>query len=46
MLFVVSRGTRRRDLSRGVRRLELVGAPIAGIAMNREGEYDLYAYAS
>jgi capsular exopolysaccharide synthesis family protein len=46
VLFVVSRGTRRRDLSRGVRRLELVGAPIAGIAMNREGEYDLYAYAS
>jgi tyrosine-protein kinase Etk/Wzc len=46
VLFVVSPATRRRDLARGIKRLELLDAPIAGIALNREGEYDMYAYAS
>jgi capsular exopolysaccharide synthesis family protein len=46
VLFVVSPDTRRRDLSRGIKRLEFLDAPIAGIVLNREGEYNLYAYGS
>jgi tyrosine-protein kinase Etk/Wzc len=44
VLFVVSRTTRRHDVTRALRRLELVQAPIAGLVLNREGRQDTYGY--
>jgi len=43
-LFVVSRTTRRHDVTRALRRLELVQAPIAGLVLNREGRQESYGY--
>ena len=44
VLFVVTRTTRRHDVTRALRRLELVHAPIAGLVLNREGQQDTYGY--
>jgi capsular exopolysaccharide synthesis family protein len=44
VLFVVTRTTRRHDVTRALRRLELVRAPIAGLVLNREGQQDTYGY--
>ena len=46
VLFVVSRTTRRHDVTRALRRLELVQAPIAGLVLNREGRQDTYGYGA
>lgn len=44
VLFVVARTTRRHDVSRALRRLELVHAPIAGLVLNREGQQEAYGF--
>lgn len=46
VLFVVSRTTRRHDVSRALRRLELVHAPIAGLVLNQEGQQESYGFGS
>ena len=46
VLFVVSRTTRRHDVSRALRRLELVHAPIAGLVLNQEGQQETYGFGS
>jgi tyrosine-protein kinase Etk/Wzc len=46
VLFVVSPTTRRHDVRRALRRLELVEAHIAGLVLNREGAPFEYGYGA
>jgi capsular exopolysaccharide synthesis family protein len=42
--FVVDRGSKRRTLARALRELELVGANVVGLVLNREGTLARYGY--
>jgi succinoglycan biosynthesis transport protein ExoP len=44
VVFVVDRGSRRRDVVKAVRRLERLTAQIAGLVLNREGRWEEYGY--
>jgi capsular exopolysaccharide synthesis family protein len=44
VVFVVDRGSRRRDVVKAVRRLERLTAQIAGLVLNREGRQEEYGY--
>lgn len=44
VVLVVNRSTRRRDVRKALRRLELTGAPVAGVVFNRHGRLAPYGY--
>lgn len=44
VVFVVDQSSRRRNVTRALRRLDLINARIAGLVLNRQGEPVVYAY--
>jgi capsular exopolysaccharide synthesis family protein len=44
IVFVVDQSSRRRNVTKALRRLELINARIAGLVLNRQGEPVVYTY--
>lgn len=43
-VFVVDRASHARTITKGLRRLKLINAKIAGLVLNRDGQQELYGY--